>query len=420
MSEPTPPDGTPPQSASDKLLQQAAARQRSSQLPPPDKAVSTPRAEPPPPPKEPPKPSAPGFTELLEKACMATVNAPGAFDSLKALPPAAGGSAFALSLLFGAALFGLNFGKVAASNPALAAGFEAWQGGVAVAAAFVVWSVLYLGFAGLVYALSRAMGGDGDFGKALVVAALASVAAPLAGAAAWLPGAWFVAAPVGAWVAACGLSTLMGANAWGARAASAVLCAGAMAVQYGLRTVAAEKMSHLQAAAAAYDTSQAATQLASDVQAMQRQMQTMQEQAALQPADAPGQSGLDLLRGPEGGSREPAAQTPAEMKQQAQQFTQQGQAMSANVLGMIESMEPLLSNPLITKSMTPSQKEDYRELQDTIKEIKASMKPGVRVTEAEQQKRMLKFQTLTMRIMSAASGVKPPDMPAEPPPGGKK
>lgn len=405
-----------------------APRERSPNLPPPEQ----PRAAPPPqaatpapaaaPKAPPPPPSPPSFVEIVEAAFVAVANAPGVFAGLAARPAPAAGAPLGVALVLGAFFFALNVTHGAAAHPALVAGILPWQIAAAAGAGFALLGALYFLSAAVVFALGKMLGSEGDFGRALLVAAVSSVAAPVAGACLWLPEAWFVPAALAAWIASCGVAALFKANAWVSRAACLVLAGGFLACQYGLRVVAERKLAEISLASSAYEASAAASQLATDMQAMQRQMQAVQEQAALAPATAPGASGLDLLRGPADAAPGSAPATPAQMAAVATQATEQGQAMTKNVLGMIEAMEPMLSNPLLTKSMTPAQKQDFRELQETIKDLKASMATGAKVNPAQQQQRMLKVQNLMMSMMAAGAGMPAPAAAgaAAPPASGTK
>ncbi len=124
----------------------------------------------------------------------------------------------------------------------------------------------------------------------------------------------------------------------------------------------------------------------------------MQQVQAVTAQDAPaGQSGLDLLRNPDGS----AAPEGPDQQQMIAQAMASGDALNQSAVAMLDSLAPMLSNPLITRNMKPRQKADFIELKKMIADLKAGIASGAQVTPQEQQKNMLKIQQLTMRMMGA-------------------
>jgi hypothetical protein len=134
------------------------------------------------------------------------------------------------------------------------------------------------------------------------------------------------------------------------------------------------------------------------------------------PAAPAGASGLDLLRGP-AGEETPAAE-PTEM-QKVQQMTAQGDAINKSMVGMLESISPMLSNPAITKGMNPQQKADFDELNKMLQDLKTGIASNTITTPQEQQAKMLKIQQLVMRMLSTGLAMPKPGL-APPPQGTKK
>jgi|CXWL01.1.fsa_nt_gi hypothetical protein len=139
-----------------------------------------------------------------------------------------------------------------------------------------------------------------------------------------------------------------------------------------------------------------------DVQGMQ-----MQPVQPVSPQEAPsGQSGLDLLRNPDGA----AAPEGPDQQQQIAQAMASGDAMSQSVVAMLDSLAPMLNNPMITSNMKPQQKADFAQLKKMIADLKSGIASGKPITPQEQQKNMLKIQQLTVRMMGAG-------LPKAAPPG---
>lgn len=130
-----------------------------------------------------------------------------------------------------------------------------------------------------------------------------------------------------------------------------------------------------------------------DLQNMQ-----MQQVQAVTGQEAPaGQSGLDLLRNPDGS----AAPEGLNEQQRIAQAMAAGDAMNQNAVAMLDSLAPMLNNPLITRNMKPRQKADFAELKKMIAGLKSRIASGAPITPEEQQKNMLKIQQLTLRMMGA-------------------
>jgi hypothetical protein len=345
---------------------------------------------------------APSFGELLELALTALVNAPGAFERLAARPSPRPGASFLMALLWGAAFLGLNLVHAAISSPGRLNGFAPWQLAAAAAAGFGVWTALYLLGSAFMLGLGRALGPEGGFDRALLVAGVTLAAAPAQALISWAPAAWPLPALAAGWIASCGLKALFKADAWAARGACAVLAAGALAVQYGAGQLIERYGAAASAAAEAAQGGPPAAQLA-DLQRQMAETRTLVESAGAAPE--PGKSSLDLLRV----SGDEAAVTSAgptkleqikEMTAKGEAVSAQTDALSSSVVGMLGSIEPMMNNPAVTQNMSLQQKADYKELKSLISELKDDIASKKHSTPKEQQAQMLKIQSLVMRMMA--------------------
>lgn len=357
---------------------------------------------------------APGFVELLELSLTALVNAPGVFAKLDARPAPGPGTAAAAALAWGGLFLGLNLVHVALSNPAFLRAYPAWQIAAVGVVGLGAWASLYLLGSTLLYGLGRALGSGGDFDRALLVAAFALAAAPVHALARWVPAAWPVPILLAAWIAACGLGVLFKAAPWAARGVCAALAAGVLGLQYGAGLIVERYSGAARMAASAAQAAPSAEELAD----LQQQMRQVQELALQTPAlaapqgaaPAGGSSSLDLLRGP-AGEEAPEAR-PTEVQQLAQ-LNAQGDAANRSMVAMLDSITPLLNNPAITRSMGPQQKADYAELTGMIQQLKADAAANTITSPQEQQAKMMKIQSLVMRMMSAGIAMPKPQAPPE-------
>lgn len=368
-------------------------------------------------PEDSPKPAllAPKLGEMFELALTALVNAPGVFAALAARPAPGPGSSLLVALAWGASFLGLNLLHGAIANPALIQRFPPWQVGVIGFFGLGLWTALFLLGSSLVYGLGRALGSEGDFDRALLVAAVTLAAAPVAGLCAWFPMAWVVPALVAAWIAACGLSALFKADPWAARGVCAVLAAAVLALQYGAGLAVEKYSAAVQLAASAAQGAPSSNQLAELQQQMQQIQAIADEAPKIGASPDANRSSLDLLRGP--GAEEPRPTGPTE-RQQLAQMSSSGDAMNKSVLAMLDSMAPLLSNPMVTKNMTAPQKADFAELQKMISDMRAGLAANTITSTQDQQAKMMKIQQLVMRMMSA--GMTMPKTQEAPAPGAKK
>jgi len=376
------------------------------------------------PPKDPPKelpPLAPKFGELMELSLTALANAPGVFTRLTERPvPGPGGSLLA-ALSWGAAFFALNLVRVGLSYPAELQAVAPWKIGAVFAAALGVWTALYLLFSSVVYGLGRALGSSGDFDRALLVAAITLATAPLQALCGWFPMAWVAPALVAAWILACGLSTQFKADPWAARGVCAVLAGGALALQYGAGLAAEKYAGPARIAASAAQGAPSPEQM-NDLQKQMDQIQAIaleaqnnaQDGSSAGDASKASQSSLDLLRGPAG--EEAASPGPTDQQRLAQ-MSASGDAMNKSVIAMLDSLGPMLNNPMITQNFSAEQKADYAELTKMIADLKAGMAANSITSQKEHQAKMMKIQGLVMRLMSA--GIQRPKAPSAPPAGGK-
>lgn len=347
------------------------------------------------PPDEATKPDQPTLGELFELSLTAIVNAPGVFARLAARPAPGPGACFLVALSWGALFFALNLIHLSISSSASVQAYASWQIAAAAVLALGAWSALYMLLASCVYGLGRALGSEGDFERALLVASVTLAAAPAQALCTWVPMAWALPAIIAAWTLACGLHALFKAEAWAARGACAALAAGVLSLQYGAGLVVEKYSAAARLAAAAVEAAPSASQLA-DLQRQMQQAQTIADQATLN-AQA-GASSLDLLRGP-GIDPAPAA-GPTPMQQLAQ-MNAQGDAMNKSMAGMLDAIEPMLNNPMITQNMTPQQKSDYAELKRMMRDFKTSLAANTLPSHQEQQARLMQIQGLVMRMVSA-------------------
>ncbi len=327
-------------------------------------------------------PSPPPLGELFELSLTSLVNAPGVFARLAARPAPRPAAALLVALAWGAVFFALNLIHAVIANPAA---LQAYAPRSIAAVGFVAlgaWTVLYLLGASFVYGLGRALGGAGNFDRALLLAAIMLAAAPVQALCAWFPTAWVLPTFIAAWTLACGLNALFQANLWIARGVCALLAAGVLALQYGAGLVVEKYSAAARLAAIAAQSAPSAQQLIE----LQQQMQQVQN-------PQPGPSSLDLLRGPGDLDAPPAGPLPP--------MGSAGDAMNKSVVNMLDAMTPMLDNPAITQNMTPQQKADYTELKQMIQDMKKTMTENTASSPQERQTQMIKIQQLMMRMMNA-------------------
>jgi len=356
--------------------------------------------------KEAPAPLPPKAAELLELSLTALVNAPGVFAKLEARPAPGPGTSLAAALAWGALFFGLNLVHIALASPGVLQAYAPWQVAAVALLALGVWTGLFLLGASFVYGLGRVLGSAGDFDRALLVAAVVLAAAPAQALAGWFPMAWTVPALVAAWMLACGLSSQFKTDAWAARGVAAVLAGGFLAVQWGAGRMIERYAGAAQLATAAAQTASAASQLA-ELQSQMQQMQAVSEDAAQAAAPQGSSSSLDLLRGPDAPAADGAAAPPTNL-QQLNQMNAAGDAMNKSTLMMLDSIAPMLNNPMITKNMTLQQKADFDELKRMMADMKSEMSQNKVTSQDAQQAKMVKIQQLVMRMMSAGMAAQPP------------
>jgi hypothetical protein len=359
--------------------------------------------------KEAPALAAPSIAELFELGVLALVNAPGVFERLAARPSPKPGAPFLIALAWGAAFFGLNLVHVAISAPGRLSGYAPWQFAAVAAAGLGAWIALYLLGSAFVYGLGRALGSEGGFDRALLVAAVTLAAAPAQALMRWAPLAWFAPALVAGWIASCGLRSLFKADAWAARGMCAALTAGALALQYGAG-VAMERYGAAASFAAAAAQGGSPAQLA-DLQKQMQEGQAIVDAVPPMELAKPGQSSLDLLRADGGGDAAPTGPTQIqqlkEMSAKGDVVSAQSDALGNSVVNMLSTLEPMLNNPAITQNMSLQQKSDYKELKGLIAALKGDIASKKHVSAKDQQDQMLKIQRLLMGLMTPAAAAKP-------------
>lgn len=346
-----------------------------------------------------PAPLPPKLGELFELSLTALLNAPGVFAGLEARPSPSPGISLVTALAWGAAFFALNLLHVAIANPAALQAYQTWQIGAIALCGLGLWTALYLLGASLFYGLGRALGSAGDFDRALLAATVTLAAAPVQAVCAWFPMAWVAPSILAAWIAACGLSALFKADPWASRGVCTVLAGGVLALQYGAGLVVEKYSAAAQFAAVAAQAAPAASQLA-ELQQQMLQVQAAAEQAQqnVQAPGVTGKSSLDLLRGPAGETATPPG--PA-MNQKIDQMRAQGDAMNRSAITMLDSISPMLNNPVLTQNMSLEQKSDFVALKTMIQDMKTDMSNNKITSPQEQQAKMLKIQQLMMRVLSS-------------------
>jgi hypothetical protein len=366
-----------------------------------------------------PPPSAPGFGELFEQSLTAVVS-PGVFRLAAARPAPSFAAAGGLGLAAGAASLAVNLAHAAVESPSLLTRFPPAFVAVIGAAALGLYASALLLLSVMLFGLGHALGGKGGFDRALQAAAMMSVLWPVQMLCSWFAYAWVLPVALAAWVAACALEGLFGANRVSTRAACAVLAAGALGLQMIGRVVADRARQAYAATQAVTQAASAGADLAQRMEAMQRQAEAASGTAAGAPA-ATAASGLDLLRGPSdyGAAPQAAGATQADM------MLQSAKGIQASAAGMLDAMAPMMSNLANGKNMTPQQKSDMKELQAMMGDLRTQMASGRRVSDAEFAPKLAKIQQLAVRMMSAAAlappstAAPPPQSPASPPGGAR-
>ncbi len=136
-----------------------------------------------------------------------------------------------------------------------------------------------------------------------------------------------------------------------------------------------------------------AASLDAQAASLMQQAQLALQQAQLAAGQAQGgapASSLDLVSGPGGGAapRMPLAPSlPGQPAMAPQQSAQQGANMLATLL-------PMLSNPALTRSMTPQQRQQLQSLTGTLSQLQGSLQAGKAPTPADQQAMMRQLQQL--------------------------
>jgi len=352
---------------------------------------------------------APGFVALFEQSLHAIVD-PAVFRAAAARPAPSFGAAGGLAIASGAAALGAGLAHAAVESPDLFQRFSPAVVTAVAVAALGLYACVVLLTALMFHGMGNALGGKGDFDRALQAAAMLSVLWPVQITCNWFPVAWALPAAVAAWMAACALEGLYGAKPGLARALCALAAASAVGAQLAGRVLADR-------ARQAYAATQELTRAAAATGDIAKQVQAFQQQAeaaaAALPAAGPGSvpdaapgvppaagaSSLDLLKGFSDDSAAPAAKGPT--LQQAQQMLQSGKEVQASAIAMIDSLTPLLNNPEMTKNMTPAQKDGMKELQSLMGDLRAQIDSGQPLSDAAFQAKMQRIQQLSMQLISA-------------------
>jgi hypothetical protein len=366
----------------------------------------------------PPSAAAPGLVALFEQSLHGIVS-PAVFRAAAARPAPSFGATGGLIMASGAAAVAVSLAHATVENPDL---FQRYSPPVVAAvgvAALGLYASVNILTALMLFGLGSALGGKGDFHRGLQAAAMLSVFWPLQMMCNWFPVAWALPCLLAAWSAASALEGLFGAKPGLARALCALGALSALGAQLAGRAVA-------ERARQAYAATQALTQAANSGGDLAKQMEAFQKQAdaamaagdasavGAVPGAAPavGTSGLDLLKGPSDDSPAQAPAPPSQL-QQAQKLLQNGKEVQASVMGMIDSLEPMLNNPEITKNMSPEQKSSMKELRGLIADLRGQIKSGQRLSDQEFDQKMKHIQQLTMQMMMAGAaqnmfGARPP------------
>ncbi len=346
---------------------------------------------------------APAVAELCEQSLRALVHAPSVFAAASLRPAPSFGAAAGLALAAGAAALAVNLTHGFAANPDFLQRFPPLMIAVMAVAALGLYTSLILLLAVLLYGLARALGGTGDFDRALQAAAALSPAAPLQALCNWWPIAWALPTLLAAWVAAGALEGLFKTKPMATRAACALLAAAAIGLQFVGRVF-------VERAGRAYALTLAAGQALGTNEDLLRRIRAVEMEAipasglpsgGTPAATAP--SGLDLLRGPQG--TQPA---PAVLEASPAAVTRDAADVQQNASAMLGVLAPMLDNVAASRKMSSRQKSDMKDLQALMKDLQAQLQPGAaRLSNAEQAKRMAKIQQMTLRMMSTGMQVSP-------------
>lgn len=370
--------------------------------------------------------SAPGLGALLEGALTAPAQAGEVLRKMAAAPVPGYGPMLGTVAAFAAGGLALNAVRdiVAGGGmlPALAGG-----------AALIITVLISFPAAGLLHLAARLSGGTGSFARTYQALALASGAALLQPLLGGFPALWALPGLLAAYVCARGLIALHGAVPARAWASVGALAALVVAGQWTAR----------RRVEAALQTARAVQQVQTELQRTALQLGEVlplvpgAEQAATagprlaQPGQLPA-SGLDLLAGPQGavpdgGPAEPGVEDPS--KDRSTGLTPQKlQTLQTSAASMLQTLEPLFSNPAVRKNLSPAQAKQMDDLMAMMKQQQQALSRGGRMSPEEQARFMAQMQQLQagfagMMMMGAqppqgGGQARPPQPPA--PPGGQR
>jgi hypothetical protein len=115
-------------------------------------------------------------------------------------------------------------------------------------------------------------------------------------------------------------------------------------------------------------------------------------------------SGLDLLKTPS-----EIALTAQSTDDGALALSQNAHALQAGAAGMLETVAPILDNPALIQNLNAEQLRQLGQVKKMMRMIKGQMNSGKSLSDAEFARRMKEFQTLTLKLMDAGTG-----LPADP------
>jgi hypothetical protein len=332
-------------------------------------------------------PQAPTALELIE-ATLAGVLRPSVFDDLARRPAPAATASLLTALTAAGATVAVVVAHGAASAPDFFARFPLWLVAVAGAASIVVNLLLYILFAAALHFAGNLSGGSTAFARGLEVAAMLTLFGPIQVLCNWFAFAWIMPVLLAAWTASLCLSAFYGVRPGVAR----TFCAALALAGLGAQMIGHDALDRARSLGGGLAAPAALAEMPREIRALAPAPQI----DPVSPQTSANVSSLDLLRGggmgfvSDGPAPAPAASAP-----------QAAQALQANAANLLDTIEPFLNNPALTRNMTAAQKADVRELKQMIADVKAQMASGRPLSNEDFSRRTARYQQLLLRVMAA-------------------
>lgn len=346
---------------------------------------------------------APSLGESFERSLLGLLRGRSAYASLAERPAPSYGSLTFLALGFAASALALNAALTAVSQPSLLGRYPVWFYAAVAAAALGLCLAGLLLLSALLYGLGKALGGDAGFARGYQAAAMLFALAPVQSLAGLLPLAWVAPSALFAWAGAGALAGLLRASFPGALAACALLAGLSVAGQAVARAAYANAQRELSQVQAVMQAGAGAADAAAMLRSIQAQqgadpdrLPSLEGSALGPPPPSSGGSSLDLLRG-DGGAAASSPVSPAAEKA----MLQQGDALRANVEGMVASILPLLDNPAISRNLDAQGKADMAEIRGILAKLNGQSAAGT-INAQDHAKTMQRIQEITMRLMMSS------------------